>query len=187
MQISNKKLYTSFIGKMFFNLYDINFEQIADTEDKKEIISDIINETYTIQIKDIFYFTIQNIFSICIKNLISLFFNKKTQTIIANKKHIIVKSNYVIMQITTAEEQLFIDNLKLKYVKVINTEKIASDTFSYCFNLRKVYLDKTTKIIDSDAFSNCINLECIFIPKTIEKIEYNAFQNCINLKYVIFY
>jgi hypothetical protein len=55
-------------------------------------------------------------------------------------------------------------------------------TFTYCKNIKKVYLNEGLETIDQSTFSGCSSLEEINIPSTLKSIQYAAFAGCENLK-----
>ena len=57
-------------------------------------------------------------------------------------------------------------------------EKIDSDAFGKCFNLKEVTLPYQVDVIEKEAFGQCYELEKITMPEIIGEIKEDAFLGC---------
>ena len=91
---------------------------------------------------------------------------------------------YIGENIKEIGEEAFVDNLKLKKVK-INSDKlklIDKQAFSACTSLKKINLPSSVKNIETSAFWGCKSLNSIKLPKNLKKIGEAAFTNCKSIK-----
>jgi len=59
---------------------------------------------------------------------------------------------------------------------------IGRNSFSFCYNLKKIKIPESVNLIERGAFANCENLEKVEIPNSVEKIEKWVFSHCQNLR-----
>ena len=79
----------------------------------------------------------------------------------------------------------FINNSKLKDVKIISGKNILDESFKDCNLLANVELPNTIEVIGNRAFGNCIALDSIELPSSLTKIGENAFYGCSSLENII--
>lgn len=70
----------------------------------------------------------------------------------------------------------------LEEVNYYPIERMPSNAFSNCRNLRKVYIHEGTKSIGESAFANCSNLKDLFLPISLIEISKRAFKGCKSLE-----
>ncbi len=79
----------------------------------------------------------------------------------------------------------FINNSKLKDVKIISGKNILDESFKNCNLLSNVELPNTIEVIGKRAFGDCILLGSIELPSSLIRIEEYAFYGCSSLENII--
>ena len=81
--------------------------------------------------------------------------------------------------ITALDNNLFLENSNLRYVKIAEgITTLGSSTFTTCSNLEGISLPATLETIGFRTFSECSSLESIQIPDSVSTIGAFAFFNC---------
>ena len=70
------------------------------------------------------------------------------------------------------------DLSELNIAKGSMLKKIDDNAFSYCSNLRELYLPEGTKFIYENAFAEAYALKTIVLPSTLKTVSRNAFYEC---------
>ena len=78
------------------------------------------------------------------------------------------------------------NNLSGKYQILEGVKEIYSNAFSYCENLKEIYIPNTVMSIGENAFESCSSLTEIQLPRYLETIDNNTFSNCVSLNKIIF-
>jgi hypothetical protein len=76
-----------------------------------------------------------------------------------------------------------------KLITVENNSSITAietETFARCFNIKKMSIPKTVKIIGDSAFDGCKELTSITLPGSVKSIGNYVFNSCEKLKTIIF-
>ena len=87
--------------------------------------------------------------------------------------------------VKTVASGAFRDNYIDTLIIASGIEEIGKDAFNYCWNLKKVELPSTLKIIADRAFTYCGNIKRIELPSSLDSIGNAAFYSCDNLMFVV--
>ena len=87
--------------------------------------------------------------------------------------------------VKTVAPGAFRDNYIDTLIIASGIEEIGKDAFNYCWNLKKVELPSTLKIIADRAFNYCGNLKRRELPSSLDSIGNAAFYSCDNLMIVV--
>jgi hypothetical protein len=87
--------------------------------------------------------------------------------------------------VKTVAPGAFRDNYIDTLIIASGIEEIGKDAFNYCWNLKKVELPSTLKIIADRAFTYCGNIKRIELPSSLDSIGNAAFYSCDNLMFVV--
>lgn len=87
--------------------------------------------------------------------------------------------------VKTVASGAFRDNYIDTLIIASGIEEIGKDAFNYCWNLKKVELPSTLKIIADRAFTYCGNIKRIELPSSLDSIGNAAFYSCDNLIFVV--
>lgn len=114
------------------------------------------------------------LFDIDLSNIVHIEFNAFNGSMIssANLQNIELIDQRAFENCYELENVLFSD-------KIIS---IASQTFKYCVNLRKIHIPESVEILGTKAFECCHNLEEINFTNNLKMICHFCFEGCKNLK-----
>lgn len=102
---------------------------------------------------------------------------------------IYIPDTYEGLKITAIDDSVFMDNFinnnhNIKYVRLPkHIEKIGSNTFKDCKNLKQILNADNLKEIGIGAFNGCSSLKSINMP-SVTYIDDSAFEDCVALTYV---
>ena len=96
-----------------------------------------------------------------------------------------ISVNSVNYNVTAVGTAAFRDNSIDTLIIASGIEEIGKDAFNYCWNLKKVELPSTLKIIADRAFTYCGNIKRIELPSSLDSIGNAAFYSCDNLMFVV--
>lgn len=102
-----------------------------------------------------------------------------------NKPYIVVPNHIEGHPVVSLAENAFRAHDELRSVTIQKIYNVGPDAFSFCMNLKDIYIGSGVKNVGSYAFSYCHSLETVYISD-LEQMECGAFQACRKLKEVKF-
>ena len=96
-----------------------------------------------------------------------------------------VTYNGITYTITSINESVFTNCIKLTSITIPNTVTSLGSTFEGCTNLSSVTIPESITKIDDNAFNGCTSLTLVAIPNNVSSIGDYAFNDCTSLASVI--